>query len=140
MDEIDQHILLELQLDGRISMTELSKRVGLSVPAVNERVKKLEDKGIILGYRAVINPTKVNKPITAFILFHTSKCDQFRALCKEEPYVIECHRLAGQFSYLVKVIAESVQDLEAFIDKAQPYGQSSTLITLSSTVEFKPFV
>ncbi|MNJ51894.1 HTH-type transcriptional regulator LrpC [compost metagenome] len=139
MDEIDSSILIALQNNARISMTDLGKKVGLSTPAVNERVKKLEDKGIIAGYRAVINPQKMNKNITAFILFDTKECEQFRQFCIEHHAAIECHRLAGQFSYLVKVITESVNTLEEFIDAAMAYGQPSTLISLSSTVEYKPY-
>ncbi|KAA0545307.1 Lrp/AsnC family transcriptional regulator [Bacillus sp. BGMRC 2118] len=137
MDEIDRHILQVLQMDGRISMTDLGKKVGLSVPAVKERVNKLEDKEIITGYRAIINPHKMNKQVTAFILYDTTRCREFREFCKLHPSVTECHRLAGQFSYLVKVVTESVHTLEQFIDESLAYGESSTLITLSSPVEFK---
>lgn len=137
MDEIDQNILKHLQDNARISMTELGKRVGLSTPATNERVKKLEDKEVIKGYRAIIDPEKLNKNVTAYILFDTKKGKKFRGFCKEHPIVIECHRLAGQYSYLVKVVAESVKILEEFIDATLPFGEPSTLIKLSSVVEFK---
>lgn len=137
MDEIDRHILQVLQEDGRISMTDLGKRVGLSVPAVKERVNKLEDKEVIKGYRAIVDPQKISKQVTAFILYDTTRCKEFREFCKQHPSVIECHRLAGQYSYLVKVVTESVHTLEQFIDSSLAYGESSTLITLSSPVEFK---
>jgi DNA-binding Lrp family transcriptional regulator len=139
MDEIDKSILIQLQENGRISMTELGKKVGLSIPAVKERVNKLEDKEIITGYRAVINEQKIDKNVTAFILYDTTRCKEFREFCKEHPNVIECHRLAGQFSYLVKVVTESVHTLEKFIDASLAYGESSTLIKLSSPVEYKAF-
>jgi Lrp/AsnC family transcriptional regulator, leucine-responsive regulatory protein len=139
MDEIDQNILFQLQENGRISMTELGKRVGLSTPATNERVKKLEDKEVIKGYKAIIDPEKLNKNVTAFILFDTKQGKKFRDFCKEHPIVVECHRLAGQFSYLVKVVTESVKILEEFIDATLPFGEPSTLIKLSSVVEDKPF-
>lgn len=138
MDEIDQSILTQLQNNARISMTELGKKIGLSTPATNERVKKLEDKEVITGYRAIIDPEKLNKNVTAFILFDTKQGKKFRDFCREHPVVIECHRLAGQYSYLVKVVTESVKILEEFIDAALPYGEPSTLIKLSSVVEFKP--
>ncbi|MBM6618904.1 Lrp/AsnC family transcriptional regulator [Bacillus suaedaesalsae] len=137
MDEIDRHIIEVLQEDGRISMTDLGKRIGLSVPAVKERVNKLEDKEIIKGYRAIIDSQKINKQVTAFILYDTTRCSEFREFCKDHPSVTECHRLAGQYSYLVKVVTESVHTLEQFIDQSLAYGESSTLITLSSPVEFK---
>ncbi|MEH7379965.1 winged helix-turn-helix transcriptional regulator [Bacillus sp. JJ1533] len=140
MDEIDQSILIQLQNNARISMTELGKKIGLSTPAINERVKKLEDKEVIKGYRAIIDPEKLNKNVTAFILFDTKQGKKFRGFCKEHPVVVECHRLAGQYSYLVKVVTESVKILEEFIDATLPYGEPSTLIKLSSVVEYKPFI
>lgn len=139
MDEIDQSILIHLQENARISMTELGKKIGLSTPATNERVKKLEDKEVIKGYRAIIDPEKLNKNVTAFILFDTKQGKKFRDFCKEHPVVVECHRLAGQYSYLVKVVTESVKILEEFIDATLPFGEPSTLIKLSSVVEYKPF-
>ena len=139
MDEIDQNILIHLQENARISMTELGKKIGLSTPATNERVKKLEDKEVITGYRAIINAEKLNKSVTAFILFDTRQGKKFKNFCKSHPVVIECHRLAGQYSYLVKVVTESVNVLEKFIDATLPYGEPTTLIQLSSVVEYKPF-
>lgn len=139
MDEIDQSILIQLQENARISMTELGKKIGLSTPATNERVKKLEDKEVIKGYRAIIDPEKLNKDVTAFILFDTKQGKKFKDFCKEQPVVVECHRLAGQFSYLVKVVTESVKILEEFIDATLSFGEPTTLIKLSSVVEHKPF-
>lgn len=138
MDEIDKRILIELQVNARISVTELGKKIGLSTPATNERLKKLEEKEVIKGYRAVINPEKINKHVTAFILYDTKKCKEFRDFCIAHPSVIECHRLAGQFSYLVKVVTETVHTLEEFIDDSMVYGQPSSLINLSSPVKHKP--
>ena len=139
MDEIDQSILIQLQENARISMTELGKKIGLSTPATNERVKKLEDKEVIKGYRAIIDPEKLNKNVTAFILFDTKQGKKFKDFCKEQPVVVECHRLAGQFSYLVKVVTESVKILEEFIDATLSFGEPTTLIKLSSVVDYKPF-
>ncbi|MBM7701070.1 Lrp/AsnC family transcriptional regulator [Kurthia huakuii] len=138
MDEIDQSILIQLQENARISMTELGKKIGLSTPATNERVKKLEDKKVIQGYRAVIDPEKLDKNITAFILFDTKQGGKFKDFCQEQSVVVECHRLAGQFSYLVKVVTESVKMLEEFIDATLHFGEPTTLLKLSSVVEYKP--
>jgi Lrp/AsnC family leucine-responsive transcriptional regulator len=137
MDHIDREILFALQENARISMTELGKKVGLTGPAATERVKKLEEKQVIKAYRTVLNADKINKQLTAFILFDTKNGEGFTQLCKEHPDVVECHRLAGQYSYIIKLVTESVHTLERFIDDAMPFGQSSTLITLSSAVEFK---
>ncbi|WP_043930964.1 Lrp/AsnC family transcriptional regulator [Bacillus sp. EB01] len=135
MDEIDGLILQRLAENARVPMTELGKAIGLTAPSVTERVKKLEDRGVIAGYSASINQKKLGKHITAFVLFDTDKCKQFVQFCEGYPDVAECHRLAGQYSYLVKVVTQDVSTLEAFIDQTMKYGKSSTLIVLSSPVE-----
>lgn len=137
MDEIDRHIVILMQENARISVTELGKRIGLSTPAANERLKRLEEREVITGYRAVVNPEKLGKHVTAFILYDTTRCEAFREFCRQQPSVMECHRLAGQYSYLVKVVTENVRTLETFIDESMAYGQPSSLINLSSPVPFK---
>ena len=140
MDEIDRHILEVMQQHARISMTELGRRIGLSTPAATERVKRLEERGVIPGYRAVINPEKMEKHVTAFILYDTHRCEAFREFCRQQSSVSECHRLAGQYSYLVKVVTENVRTLETFIDESMEYGRPSSLINLSSPVSFRPII
>ncbi|WP_163099892.1 Lrp/AsnC family transcriptional regulator [Peribacillus alkalitolerans] len=135
MDEVDKKILLELQLNGRKTMTELGKVVGLTAPAATERVKKLEDRGVIKNYTITVDPHKLDKIISAYILFDTERCKQFVEFCKGYPDVVECHRLAGKYSYLVKLVTSSVQSLEQFIDSTMQYGKSSTLLVLSSPIE-----
>lgn len=137
MDDVNRRILDILQVEGRISMTELGQKVSLSVPAVTERVRKLEDQGIIEGYKAQINPEKLQKTVKAFILIKTHRCKAFREFCKESPLVIECHRLTGEYSYLVKVVTESYHLLEEFIDSSMEYGEPYTMINLSSPVPSK---
>ncbi|WP_215115015.1 Lrp/AsnC family transcriptional regulator [Exiguobacterium sp. s70] len=137
MDEIDRHIVSLMQENARISVTELGKQIGLSTPAANERLKRLEERGVITAYRAVINPETLGKHVTAFILYDTTRCEAFREFCRQQPSVMECHRLAGQYSYLVKVVTENVRSLETFIDESMAYGQPSSLINLSSPVPFK---
>ncbi|WP_029330018.1 Lrp/AsnC family transcriptional regulator [Exiguobacterium oxidotolerans] len=139
MDEIDYAIIHALQADGRMSWTELGKTVGLSTPAVNERVKKLEDRGVIEGYRAVINPVAIEKTIMAILMFEQTRCAAFITFCKDHPDVVECHRLAGTFNFMVKLYTPSVETLEAFIDASMEYGKPSTWIRLSSPVAFKAF-
>ncbi|MCM3165144.1 Lrp/AsnC family transcriptional regulator [Metabacillus litoralis] len=137
MDDVNRRILDILQVEGRISMTELGQKVSLSVPAVTERVRKLEDQGIIEGYKAQVNPEKLQKTVRAFILIKTHRCKAFREFCKESPLVIECHRLTGEYSYLVKVVTASYQLLEQFIDSSMEYGEPYTMINLSSPVPGK---
>ena len=118
-------------------MTELGSKISLSVPAVTERIRKLEESGVIEGYRANINSSKINKSVKAFVLVKTHRCKAFREFCKENPLVIECHRLTGEYSYLVKVITETNELLEEFIDLTMEYGEPYTMMNLSSPVPNK---
>lgn len=140
MDQVDKQILLCLQSQARISMTELGKEVGLSQPAVTERVRRMEDKGVITQYRTIVSHEKIGKPIVAFLLFHTNQCDSFVEFCRSSPEVIECHRISGEYNYLLKVMTESMLLLEEFGNKSGKYGHSTTLIALSSPVDHKSLV
>lgn len=139
VDHIDRQIIHELQLNAKISMKDLANKVFLSSPATIERVRKLEENGIITGYRAVIDRDKLNKSITAIVLFETTKCKELYAFCQSHPDVLECYRVAGQISYIAKVCTESVHTLEQFIDESMVFGTPSTNIVLSSHehMEFK---
>ncbi|MFS0576771.1 Lrp/AsnC family transcriptional regulator [Sporosarcina sp. 179-K 3D1 HS] len=134
MDELDKEILMVLQDHARISMTELGKAVALSQPAVTERVRRMEDKGIIDHYRAIVSPQKINKQISAFLLFHTKGCERFVSFCQSSPDVVELHRISGQYNFLVKLVTESLQTLEDQINAMGTYGDSTTLIVLSSPI------
>lgn len=109
---MDKQILLVLQEQARISMTELGKAVALSQPAVTERVRRMEERGIIDHYRAVLTPEKINKQITAFVLFHTKGCQSFVEHCEQSNDVVELHRISGQYNFLVKVVTETLKTLE----------------------------
>ncbi|MEI5990914.1 Lrp/AsnC family transcriptional regulator [Enterococcus crotali] len=135
MDSIDYQILELLEKNARISITELSQHISLSSPAVKERILKLEEKGIIEGYTTKINYKKLGKTVEAFILFETSNCKAFREFCSQQPDVLECHRLAGKYSYLVHITTSSMEMLEVFIDNSLRYGNSSTHIVFSSYIK-----
>ncbi|HEY0049643.1 MAG TPA: Lrp/AsnC family transcriptional regulator [Pyrinomonadaceae bacterium] len=137
MDAIDWKILRELQRDARISYAELGRRVGLTTPAVIERVRKLEDAGIITGYRAEIDAAKVGLPITAFIRMSITGVDYSRIIevAENAPEVLECHRGTGGDSFIMKVAVSSVEHLQNLIDRLTPYGITTTSIVLSSPVK-----
>ena len=132
MDTIDTEILRQLQLNAKISMKELATIVHLSSPAVIERVKKLEEQGSIEGYTTKVNLKKMNRSIQAIILFKSIDCKSLSNFCNAHPDVLECYRVAGEISYIVKIATYSVETLEQFIDDAMPYGTPSTNIVLSS--------
>jgi Lrp/AsnC family leucine-responsive transcriptional regulator len=140
MDQLDQKIIAIMQEQGRISLTELGKLVGLSQPAVTERVRRLEEKEIISQYRAVVPAQKINKTMTAFLLFHTKNCEGLVEFCKQADDLMECHRISGQYNYLLKVVTESMQSLEAFINECGKFGDSTTMIVMSTPIDYKPLI
>lgn len=133
MDHIDTQILQLLQQNAKISMKELATTVHLSSPAVIERVKKLEEQGVIEGYHAKVNLKKMERTIEAIILFKSIDCKSLSSFCNAHPDVLACYRVAGEISYIVQLATYSVETLEQFIDAAMPYGTPSTNIVLSST-------
>lgn len=136
LDDIGWHILREVQQDARLSFHELGRRVGLTAPAVAERVRKLEDAGIITGYSAKVNPQKIGMPITAIVRMTAIKMHlpQTVDLVSSFPEVLECHRVTGMDSYILKVIVSSIPHLEHLINRLVPYGEPATSIVLSSIV------
>lgn len=137
VDDIDRKVLTELQHDARISYAELGRRVGLTTPAVIERVRKLEDAGVITGYRAEIDPAKVGLPITAFVRMSITGVDYSHIIevAEQSEEVLECHRGTGGDSFIMKVAVSSVEHLQQIIDKLTPYGITTTAIVLSSPVK-----
>lgn len=137
LDQKGWGILKELQTDARLSMAELGRRVGLSTPAVAERVRNLEASGILAGYRAEIDLVKVGLPIRAVVRVSVvgDVLARITALVRSMPEVLECHRGTGADSFIMKVAVSSVEHLEALIDRLTPFGTTSTSIILSSPVE-----
>src|SRR6266851_6080789 len=142
LDETGWQILEQLQQNGRMSFAELGRHVALTLPAVAERVRKMEDTGIITGFRAEVNPAKIGLPIAAFIRISVVG-DVFSRIAKavrDMPEVLECHRGTGADSFTLKVVVESVQHLESLIDKLTPFGTTSTSIVLSTLVKNRAFL
>ena len=138
LDETGWQILHELQQNARLSFSELGQRVGLSSPAVAERVRRMEDAGIISGYRAEINMAKVGYPVSAIIRMSSQgDCRQLNAVVSAFPEVIESYRVAGGDSVIMKVIATSVEHLENIIDRLLEHGSPTTALILSSPTRKK---
>ena len=137
IDEIYRKILQELQVDARVSYAELVRRVGLTTPAVIERVRKLEDSGVITGYRAEIDTAKVGLPITAFVRMSITGVDYSHIIevAEQSTEVLECHRGTGGDSFIMKIAVSSVEHLQEVIDRLVPYGITTTTIVLSSPVK-----
>ncbi len=137
LDAIDRKILNQLQENSRVSFAELGRRINLTTPAVIERVRKLEDAGVISGYHAEIDMAKVGFPITAFIRMSISGGDYRRIIkvAEQTNEVLECHRGTGGDSFIMKIAVASVEHLQDLIDKLTPYGITTTSIVLSSPVK-----
>lgn len=130
-------LLRELQRDARLSFSELGRRVGLSTPAVAERVRNLEAAGVITGYRAEVDPRKLGLPILAIVRLNVvgDVLPRVTALVRALPEVLECHRGTGGDSFTLKVAVATIAHLEALIDRLTPFGTTSTSVVLSSPVE-----
>ena len=136
LDDVGWKILHQLQQDARLSFAELGRRVGLSTPAVLERVRRMEDTGIILGYHAELDAAKVGMPITAFIRISVvgELLQRIIGIAANLDEVLECHRVTGTDSVVIKVGVSSVEHLQALFDQFSPYTATTTSIILSSPV------
>lgn len=118
MDEIDRKIAIAVQLDGAAGLSDLAKVSGLSVSATAERVKRLEERGVIRGWHAALDPAEVGCPLLAFLrlVIRPGKDDlAFRRTMRKLEAVLECHQLTGEWSYLVKLRVHDIAALEALL-------------------------
>ncbi len=139
MDQTDLKIISILQQDGRISMKELGKVVSLSPPAVAERVKRLEDTGVIERYTAIINNEKVGKPISVLInaSVKPEKQESFLQFANGADEIVECHHVTGPHSMIMKAYLREMTHLEELVGKIQFYGNTETFIIMSSPIDGK---
>lgn len=138
MDRYDYLILMELQNNGRISTAELGRKIGLSTTATKERIKKMEQEGIIKGYTAIVDGDKVGIDITAFISVPVSNMPihEMASFLSEMPEILECHKVTGDTCYLIKVKVKNTKKLEQLIDKINSITRNTyTYLTLSTTKE-----
>ncbi len=135
MDDLNWKILTLLQEDGRMSMRELGRRVHLSTPAVSERVRRMESAGIITGYRAGVDMTRLGKPVQAFIDYTVSNREKPAALraIRGLPEIVACYHVAGQVALILVVQAENVARLEDISTALGRHGDTVTHIVLSTT-------
>jgi Lrp/AsnC family transcriptional regulator, leucine-responsive regulatory protein len=136
LDDVGWRILAALQEDARLSFSALGRRVGLSPPAAAERVRRLEDAGIITGYRVELDLEKLGFPMTAVIRVSApeEKFRQLKAAVQDLAEVLECHHVTGADSLVLRVAAVSVAHLERVIEALGRHGTPTTAIVLSSPV------
>jgi Lrp/AsnC family transcriptional regulator, leucine-responsive regulatory protein len=137
LDRIGRKILAALQENARIPLSRLGEKVGLSAPAVAERVKKLEEAGVIKGYHARIDPTAMGRSVSAFIRLTTDArhYPAVKSLAADMPQISTCHHISGDASFILHVRVDEVSDLEAVVARLSPFGQTQTAIVLSTPVD-----
>jgi Lrp/AsnC family transcriptional regulator, leucine-responsive regulatory protein len=136
LDDTNLRLLAEVQADARLSLAELGRRVGLSSPAVAERIQRLQDAGVIRGYHADLDPAALGRPLSAIIRMRPAprQIAKVAELARATPEVVECQRMTGEDCFLIKAHVRSVAHLEEVIDQFTPFGQTTTSIVQSSPV------
>jgi Lrp/AsnC family leucine-responsive transcriptional regulator len=136
LDAIDRRLLASLQTDGRRRIATLAREVGLSAAATGERLRRLEESGVIHGYRAILDPVALGYPITAVVRIRPApqQLRRIPALAEETPEVVECLRITGEDCFLIRVHVRSMLHLEEILDRFVIYGQTTTSIVQSAPV------
>jgi Lrp/AsnC family leucine-responsive transcriptional regulator len=136
LDDVNLRILAELQAEGRVGLAELGRRVGLSAPAVSERVQRLERAGAIRGYHAELDPAVLGFPVSAVVRIRPSpgQLRRIPEIARETPEVSECHRITGEDCYLLRLHLRSIDELEETLDRFTPHGLTTTSIVHSTPV------
>jgi Lrp/AsnC family leucine-responsive transcriptional regulator len=136
LDETNLRLLAELIADARLPMSALARRVGMSAPAVTERVRRMREAGILTGYTAGIDPAALGLPVAAYVRIRPGPGQLPRLMdhAAGHEQVSECHRITGEDCLLVKVHAPTIEQLESVLDSFLLYGQTTTSIVVSSPV------
>jgi len=144
IDEIDRKILLLLQQDARMTNAAVAAEVGLSAPSVFERIRKLEQRGVIKGYMARVDPAALGKGLTAFIRLTLADGEGYATgveAIADDPDVLECYHVAGEDCFLLKTIVRDPSELDALLKRIRaraPVQRSVTMIALSAVKESSP--
>jgi len=140
LDDTNLRLLAELQSEPRLPMTELGRRVGMSAPAVTERIRRLEETGVIRGYQLDIDPAALGLPLTAYIRVRPNAgyLPRVAELAQEIPEVVECHRITGEDCFIVKVHLPAVDQLDRILDRFLMLGTTTTSIVQSTPVPLRP--
>jgi Lrp/AsnC family leucine-responsive transcriptional regulator len=136
VDAIDAHILGALAENARLSLADLARAVRLSAPSVTERLRRLEEAGIIRGYTIAVDPKALGLPVAALLRVRPmpGQLHVVSKLIQETPEIVECDRVTGEDCFVARAYVESVEALEALIDQIIPYAMTNTSIIQSSPV------
>lgn len=137
LDRIGRKILAALQENARMPLSRIGHQVGLSAPAVAERVKKMEEAGVITGYHARIDPAAMGRSVSAFIQLTTDAqhYPTVTSLAADMPQISACHHISGDASFILHVRVGDVSELETVVGRLSPLGQTRTAIVLSTPVD-----
>ena len=140
LDATNLEILDALIADPRIAMSSLARRVGMSAPAVTERVQRMQDAGVIRGARLDVDPSALGLGITAFVRVRPmpGQLQNIAELARETPEIVECHRITGEDCFIMKVFVGRVELLEAVLDEILKYGNTTSSIVQSTPVPLRP--
>ena len=140
IDSLNWNILNLLQQNARISNAAIGRKVGISSPAVSERIKKMEDAGLILGYKTLVSPFRADYQLKAIITLRAfmGKLKPFLTKVKTYDEVINCYRITGNENIVMEVVLKNQKQLEGFIDELIVYGETKTQIVLSHVVAHNP--
>lgn len=139
MDRTDWKILEALQINARATYAEIGRQVGLTAPAVAERVRKMEHAGIIRGYHLSIDLEKLNRPIHAMIRMGMVERNVtgFKKLIEETPAILECIKVTGQDGYFIKIAVRSMSELQVLVDKLSQFAPTTTALVLESLMRHR---
>jgi Lrp/AsnC family leucine-responsive transcriptional regulator len=140
LDELNLRLLTELAADPRLRTTELARRLGVSAPTVRERLTRLEESGVIRGYRLDIDPAALGLPIGAWVRLRPGpgQIPRIIELARRTPEVVECHRISGEDCFLMRVQVAAIAGLEEVLDKFLIHGQTTSSFIVSSPIEARP--
>ena len=140
IDPVNARLLAELRLDPRLTMAELGRRIGMSSPAVTERVRRLEELGVIRGYRLDLDPAALGLPVAAYVRIRPNpgQLSKIAELARQIEEVVECHRVTGEDCFVLKVHMPSIDQLDRLLDLFLAHGSTTTSIIQSSPVPLRP--
>jgi Lrp/AsnC family transcriptional regulator, leucine-responsive regulatory protein len=138
-DPVNVRILDELQRNPRLTMKELGRRIGMSSPAITERVHRLEESGVIKGYRLDVNPVALGLPIAAYIRIRPNpgQLPRIAELAQQIPEITECYRVTGEDCFFMKVYLPAMDQLDKLLDKFLIFGVTTTSIIQSSPIPLR---
>lgn len=139
LDQVDRDILTELQRDARLSFSELSRRVLMSAPAVAERVRRLEQRGVLTGYHAHVDPAKAGLPVTALVRMqcYGPTCLLRDDATRTRPEIVQLFRVTGDACCVLVIVVSSMEAFERLIDHLAEHGRPSSTMVLSTPIPWR---